>query len=112
MKLIRNISEIEKEIEGIKKNIWSYPEPKQSRWKAKLRDNFKCVFCGHRKISNRIHYITPKRLGGKIDSNNIITICKRCDPLLNKFIDCSADNRSIVDKIIENIKQTLNLWKF
>lgn len=54
---------------------------KWSKFNIKLRDNFKCQYCG-KKFSNRsltIDHVKPKSHGGKHSWSNSVAACKACN---------------------------------
>ena len=64
------------------------------------RDSYKCYFCERdirrgkiNSLAYSIHHIVPKRLGGKLNVKNCITICKYCHNKLEKL------NNILLEKI-------------
>jgi 5-methylcytosine-specific restriction endonuclease McrA len=54
---------------------------KWSKFNVKLRDEFKCQYCGTR-VSNRsltIDHVNPKALGGRHGWKNSVAACKSCN---------------------------------
>ena len=55
---------------------------KYSKFNVKLRDGFKCQYCGSRRSSKSLtidHYHTAKSHGGKLTWDNSVTACKPCN---------------------------------
>lgn len=54
---------------------------KWSKFNVKLRDDFKCQYCGvrHSARSLTIDHVLPKSMGGKHSWINSVTACKQCN---------------------------------
>ena len=54
---------------------------KWSKYNVKLRDDFKCQYCGlrHSARSLTIDHVFPKSMGGKHSWTNSVTACKSCN---------------------------------
>ena len=59
---------------------------KWSKFNVKLRDDFKCQYCGktHSNKSLTIDHVHPKSKGGKHSWTNSVAACKRCNQLHKK----------------------------
>lgn len=67
MKLIKFIRTIYKtRVPFAKKNVY-------------IRDDFECVYCGHRSKKLTIDHIIPKSRGGKSTFENCVASCKPCN---------------------------------
>ena len=57
---------------------------KWSKFNIKLRDDFKCQYCGkkHSRNSLTIDHVHPKSKGGKHSWTNSVAACKRCNQLV------------------------------
>ena len=66
---------------GISKEEW-----KILAQKIRIRDKFICQYCGRKRVSS-IHHIIPRRV--KIDNHpdNLITLCRRCHPKIEKLTE-------------------------
>ena len=54
---------------------------KLSKYNIKLRDDFKCQYCGlrHSARSLTIDHVYPKSMGGKNTWDNLVAACKSCN---------------------------------
>ena len=68
--------------EGHKLYKWQYQKSNRLdeniRKAVILRDNCKCMECGKSNCILEVHHITPKRLHGDNNLNNLITLCSNC----------------------------------
>ena len=60
---------------------WIRPE---RRLAIHLRDDFTCAYCGRHLKNDRpgdvtLDHLVPRCYGGKNDSGNLVTACKRCN---------------------------------
>ncbi len=74
---------------------WSFPRPsvirlahmvplprqpvKLSRREIFRRDNYTCQYCGRRGVRLTIDHVIPKRLGGTVSWENLVTACAECN---------------------------------
>lgn len=47
------------------------------------RDGYKCRICGAAEFGLNIHHISPVKLGGSNDTNNLITLCLPCHKFMH-----------------------------
>lgn len=81
--------------EGKKLYRWQYQKSNRLdenlRKAVILRDNCKCMECGKSNCVLEVHHIVPKRLNGKNNLGNLITLCSSCHDKTKrqeeKFID-------------------------
>ena len=68
--------------EGKKLYKWQYQKSNRLdeniRKAVILRDNCKCMECGKQNIVLEVHHIVPRRLKGKNNLGNLITLCSKC----------------------------------
>ena len=68
--------------EGKKLYRWQYQKSNRLdeniRKSIILRDNCKCMECGKSNCVLEVHHIVPKRLNGKNNQDNLITLCSSC----------------------------------
>lgn len=68
--------------EGKKLYGWQYQKSNRLdeniRKSIILRDNCKCMECGKSNCVLEVHHIVPKRLNGKNNQDNLITLCSNC----------------------------------
>lgn len=55
------------------------PELKLSRRSIFARDNYTCQYCGQVGKELTIDHVVPKRNGGPMSWENLVTCCKRCN---------------------------------
>lgn len=55
------------------------PELKLSRRSVFARDNFTCQYCGVTGKDLTIDHVIPKRMGGGMTWENLVTCCRRCN---------------------------------
>jgi 5-methylcytosine-specific restriction endonuclease McrA len=66
------------------------PELKLSRRSIFARDNYTCQYCGATGKDLTIDHVIPKRMGGPMSWENLVTCCRRCntkkgDKLMDKI---------------------------
>lgn len=66
------------------KRDYKYTISKELREQVLERDNNKCQAC--RKEGLEVHHIQPKRLGGKDELKNLLTVCHLCHVRLDYLI--------------------------
>lgn len=67
------------------------PELKVSRRSVFARDNYTCQYCGVHGKDMTIDHVRPKRHGGEMTWENLVTCCKRCNTRkADKFIEKSG----------------------
>lgn len=54
------------------------PIPPELRWEVWERDNFNCQICGRRR-NLTVDHIVPESKGGKLELDNLQTLCKSCN---------------------------------
>lgn len=68
--------------DGYKLYRWQYQKSNRLdeniRKSIILRDNCKCMECGKSNCVLEVHHIVPKRLKGKNNQDNLITLCSNC----------------------------------
>ena len=68
--------------EGKKLYKWQYQKSNRLdeniRKAVILRDKCKCMECGKQNVVLEVHHIVPKRLKGKNNLGNLITLCSKC----------------------------------
>lgn len=55
------------------------PELKLSRRSVFARDNYTCQYCGSASKDLTIDHVVPKRYGGGMHWENLVTCCRRCN---------------------------------
>ena len=55
------------------------PELKLSRRSVFARDNYTCQYCGSTGKDLTIDHVVPKRAGGGMQWENLVTCCRRCN---------------------------------
>ena len=55
------------------------PELKLSRRSVFARDNFTCQYCGITGKDLTIDHVIPKRMGGGMEWENLVTCCRKCN---------------------------------
>ncbi len=55
------------------------PELKLSRRSVFARDNYTCQYCGVMGKDLTIDHVTPKRYGGPMSWENLVTCCRKCN---------------------------------
>lgn len=88
------------------------------------RDEYRCFRCGKRSLSGKglsIHHIISREDGGKAESRNLITLCKKCHDFveLNEIkilseIKTSYQNQENYEQVeteVPEIKEDENAWK-
>jgi 5-methylcytosine-specific restriction endonuclease McrA len=55
------------------------PELKLSRRSVFARDNYTCQYCGVTGKDLTIDHVIPKRMGGGMEWENLVTCCRRCN---------------------------------
>lgn len=72
---------------------------KKTRFEVFKRDGFVCQYCGAHPPESILHvdHITPVKLGGENDMDNLITSCSRCN-LGKHAIELTSIPQSLKDK--------------
>ena len=67
------------------------PELKVSRRSVFARDNYTCQYCGVHGKDMTIDHVRPRRHGGDMSWENLVTCCKRCNTRkADKFLEKSG----------------------
>lgn len=82
---------------------------KWSKFNVKLRDNFKCQYCGktHSSKSLTIDHVHPKAAGGKHSWTNSVAACKPCNQLKKDHLHMKPLRKPIRPTYYELAKKLL-----